>query len=58
MTTPLQEILDRHVASGTAPGIVVADGDAAGRLDILSSGDLPLDAIVRIQSMTKPVSSR
>lgn len=55
MTTPLQETLDRHVASGTAPGIVVADGDAAGRLDILSSGDLPLDAIVRIQSMTKPV---
>jgi len=55
MTPPLQELLDRHVASGTAPGIVVADGDAAGRLDILSSGDLPVDAIVRIQSMTKPV---
>ncbi|PRB00984.1 serine hydrolase [Microbacterium sp. MYb64] len=55
MTTELQEILDRHVANGTAPGIVVADGDAAGRLEILSSGDLQPDAIVRIQSMTKPV---
>lgn len=55
MTTELQEILDRHVANGTAPGIVVAAGDAAGGLEILSSGDLAPDAIVRIQSMTKPV---
>ncbi|MFD6701022.1 MULTISPECIES: serine hydrolase domain-containing protein [unclassified Microbacterium] len=54
-TTELQEILDRHVAGGTAPGIVVADGADDGRLDIVSSGDLPVDAIVRIQSMTKPV---
>ncbi|MDR6867441.1 CubicO group peptidase (beta-lactamase class C family) [Microbacterium resistens] len=47
--------MDQHVAQGTAPGIVVADGDAAGRLEILSAGDLRPDAIVRIQSMTKPV---
>lgn len=55
MTMDVQKILDRHVAAGTAPGIVVADGDAAGRLEILSSGDLAPDSVVRIQSMTKPV---
>lgn len=53
--TELQEILDRHIESGTAPGIVVADGDAGGRLDIVAAGDVTPDAIVRIQSMTKPV---
>lgn len=53
----LQQIIDEHVARGTAPGIVVADGDASGRLDILAAGDLAPDAIMRIQSMTKPVTT-
>ncbi|SDM03577.1 serine hydrolase domain-containing protein [Microbacterium azadirachtae] len=55
MTSQVQEIIERHVAQGTAPGIVVADGDASGRLDVVSAGDFGDDAIVRIQSMTKPV---
>ncbi|WP_217183673.1 serine hydrolase [Streptomyces sp. AC495_CC817] len=51
----LQEILDRHVAAGTAPGIVGVDGAADGTSEIVTAGDLPADAIVRIQSMTKPI---
>lgn len=53
--TELQNTLDGHIARGTAPGIVVADGDRSGSIAITSSGDLSPDAIVRIQSMTKPV---
>lgn len=51
----LATILDRHIERGTAPGILVATGGSDGRLDIVGAGDLPHDAIVRIQSMTKPV---
>lgn len=53
----LQQILDRHVAQGTAPGIVAATGSADGDLDIITAGDMPRDAIVRIQSMTKSVTA-
>lgn len=55
--TDLARRLEAHIARGTAPGIIVADGTAAGRLDITTAGDLADDAIVRIQSMTKPVTA-
>ncbi|KRA25200.1 penicillin-binding protein [Microbacterium sp. Root61] len=51
----LSQILDGHVTRGAAPGIVAVTGSADGRLEFDSAGDMPLDAIVRIQSMTKPV---
>lgn len=53
--TALTDLLDRHVAEGTAPGIVAALGGADGSLDIASAGDLADDAIVRVQSMDKPI---
>lgn len=53
----LTELLEQHVARGTAPGILVADGTADGRLEIVTAGDLADDAIVRIQSMTKAVTA-
>ncbi|MDQ3104147.1 MAG: beta-lactamase family protein [Actinomycetota bacterium] len=53
--TALTELLDRHVAEGTVPGVVAALGDVDGDLEVASAGDLATDAIVRIQSMTKPV---
>lgn len=55
MMNTLQQILDRHVAHGTAPGIVGVTGAPDGQVEIIGAGDLPRDAIVRIQSMTKPV---
>lgn len=55
--TDLSRLLDEHIARGTAPGILVADGTAAGRLDITTAGDIADDAIFRIQSMTKPVTA-
>lgn len=53
--TALAELLDRHVAEGSVPGVVAAVGDIEGDLEIASAGDVATDAIVRIQSMTKPV---
>lgn len=53
----LQETLDRHVRDGSAPGVVAALGYADGRLDVAAAGDLALDSIVRIQSMTKAVTA-
>jgi CubicO group peptidase (beta-lactamase class C family) len=53
----LTELLEQHIARGTAPGIIVADGSAGGHLDITTAGDLSDDAIVRIQSMTKAVTA-
>jgi CubicO group peptidase (beta-lactamase class C family) len=59
----LQKLLDRHVASGTAPGIVAIIGtdDAA---EVISAGvasvggpPMPDNAIMRIQSMTKVISA-
>lgn len=55
MTHSLERILDDHVARGTAPGIVGVLGAAGGRVEIVTAGDLRADAIVRIQSMTKPI---
>lgn len=55
MTASLPQILDDHVARGTAPGIVGVQGMPGGRVEIVASGDLRADAIVRIQSMTKPI---
>ncbi|MFC7945002.1 serine hydrolase domain-containing protein [Microbacterium oxydans] len=55
MTTSLARILDEHVARGTAPGIIGVHGEPGGSFEIVASGDLPADAIVRIQSMTKPI---
>lgn len=51
----LLETLEAHVARGTVPGAVGATGAPDGTVEIVSAGDLPADAIVRIQSMTKPV---
>ncbi|MGO1628519.1 serine hydrolase domain-containing protein [Microbacterium sp.] len=53
----LRAALDDHIARGTAPGIVVTTGDPNGGLETIASGDLAEDAIVRIQSMTKPVTA-
>ena len=53
----LQQILDRHVSAGTAPGIVAATGSGEGQVEIITAGDMPRDAIVRIQSMTKAVTA-
>lgn len=53
----LQATLDRHVRDGSAPGVVAALGYADGRLDVAAAGDLALDSIVRIQSMTKAVTT-
>lgn len=55
MTTSLARILDEHVARGTAPGIIGVHGEPGGSFEIVAAGDLPVDAIVRIQSMTKPI---
>jgi CubicO group peptidase (beta-lactamase class C family) len=59
----LQQLLDRHVAAGTAPGIVAIIGtgeDAEVRTaGAAAAGDAPMaaDAIFRIQSMTKVISA-
>lgn len=51
----LLDVLQAHVARGTVPGAVGVTGRRDGTIEIVSAGDLPVDAIVRIQSMTKPV---
>ena len=53
----LLQILTTHVADGTMPGAVAATGSPGGDIEIISVGDMPRDAIVRIQSMTKPVTA-
>jgi len=55
MVNQLPQVLEQHVARGTAPGALAAFGTADGPTEYVATGDLPLDAIVRIQSMTKPV---
>jgi CubicO group peptidase (beta-lactamase class C family) len=63
MSDDLQQLLDRHVAAGVAPGAVaiIGTGDEAGVVTAgvasLSGRPMPADAIVRIQSMTKVISS-
>ena len=57
MTSALQDLLDRHVAEGTAPGILAVTGRPARPFEYTVSGDITRDAIFRIQSMTKPVTT-
>src|SRR5215213_8624614 len=62
MTSAVEDLLARHVENGTVPGAVALLGRdqpevvAAG---VAALGGPPLrdDAIVRIQSMTKPVTA-
>jgi CubicO group peptidase (beta-lactamase class C family) len=58
----LQELLNRHVAAGTIPGAVALLG--AGNAEVvtagvasISGGPMSENAIVRIQSMTKAITS-
>lgn len=58
----LQELLDRHVAAGTTPGAVAlvgAEDPDVAAAGVASIGGRPMaeDAIVRIQSMTKAITS-
>jgi CubicO group peptidase (beta-lactamase class C family) len=58
----LQELLDRHVAAGTIPGAVAlvgAEDPDVAAAGVASIGGRPMaeDAIVRIQSMTKAITS-
>lgn len=62
MTTPLRELLERHVETGTMPGAVALLG--AGDTEVVAVGAAAVDgsamrtdALVRIQSMTKAVTS-
>ena len=62
MTSPLQDLLDRHVASGTVPGVVASLGRAEPEIvaaGAMSMGGPPMrdDAVMRIQSMTKAVTA-
>ena len=60
MRSALQELLSRHVESGTLPGAVALLD--SGQVELVTAGvasvggrPMPEDAIMRIQSMTKPV---
>jgi CubicO group peptidase (beta-lactamase class C family) len=62
MTSALQDLLERHVASGTVPGAVASLGTAEAETaaaGAMSVGGAPMrtDAIMRIQSMTKAVTA-
>jgi len=62
MTGPMQDLLDRHVASGTVPGAVASLGTAEPEIavsGVMSVGGKPMrrDTIFRIQSMTKAVTA-
>ena len=62
MTRALQDLLERHVASGTVPGVVASLGTAELKIvaaGAMSVGGAPMraDAIMRIQSMTKAVTT-
>lgn len=54
MTDTLR-ILEDHVSRGTAPGVIAVRGRPDGWDEVVAAGDLAPDAIVRIQSMTKPI---
>lgn len=59
----LQQLLDRHVAAGAAPGVVAiigTDEDArvvTAGVAYAGGAPMPADAIMRIQSMTKVISA-
>ena len=62
MGSVLRELLTRHVESGTIPGGVALLG--AGEVEVVAAGVASVgggpmreDAIMRIQSMTKPITS-
>lgn len=62
--TGLREVLARHTGGGSAPGAValVARGDrvlveAVGSVDVAGSAPMARDSIVRIASITKPVTA-
>jgi CubicO group peptidase (beta-lactamase class C family) len=54
--TPLQELLETAVARGTVPGAaaLVARGDD---VEICSAGEIEADSIVRVASITKPITA-
>ncbi|HZC73069.1 MAG TPA: serine hydrolase domain-containing protein [Jatrophihabitans sp.] len=63
MGSALQQLLDRHVAAGTVPGAVALLG-TGDDVEIVAAGVasvggalIDTDAIMRIQSMTKPVTA-
>jgi CubicO group peptidase (beta-lactamase class C family) len=51
MGTALQDLLDRHVQAGTIPGGIARVGSD------VAAANMPEDAIVRIQSMTKVITA-
>jgi CubicO group peptidase (beta-lactamase class C family) len=51
----LAAVLERHVAQGTAPGVVAAWAPAGQEPVQAAAGELDTESIVRIQSMTKAV---
>lgn len=55
MESTLSAVAEDHVTRGTAPGIIIVEGKPDGSREIVVAGDMSADAIVRIQSMTKPV---
>jgi CubicO group peptidase (beta-lactamase class C family) len=56
MTPPLQDLLQTAVESGTVPGAaaLVARGDG---VEIAGAGEVEPDSIVRIASITKPITA-
>lgn len=52
----LRDLLERAVAHGTAPG-AAALVERGEELEIASAGDLERDSIVRIASITKPITA-
>jgi CubicO group peptidase (beta-lactamase class C family) len=56
VSSRLQDFLDNAVASGSAPGAaaLVAHGDA---VEIAAAGDLEPGSVVRIASLTKPITA-
>jgi CubicO group peptidase (beta-lactamase class C family) len=63
VSTPLRELLGRHVEAGTIPGAAALLGTAeaevvtAGTAAVGGGAPMPADAIMRIQSMTKIVTA-
>jgi CubicO group peptidase (beta-lactamase class C family) len=62
VTTALEKLLARHIEAGTVPGVVAVLG--SGDPEVAAAGGMSIDgrpmrddAIVRIQSMTKPVTA-
>ena len=62
MTTALRNLLQRHVDAGTVPGAVALLGSenapvVAAGVAAVGGGPMRDDAIMRIQSMTKPITA-